>query len=797
MTERDWEQFSSIAAEALELETEQRPPFVAAACGGNVELRARIDRLLSKAAGGSAFLEHSLNPATYPRAPGERIGNYVLDAHLGTGGMGEVWSARRADGQFDQQVAVKLLAAFRNSPWHEKRFRQERQILAALDHPNIARLFDGGVTPDGSPYLAMELVHGERSDTYCASLAVHARLLLFEKVAAAVQYAHRNLVVHRDIKPHNILVNKQGEPKLLDFGIAQSLGLLDSSATHTGLHAFTPDYASPEQIEGKPTGTATDIYSLGVLLFEWLTGRKPYMLTGKPLSEVVAAVCKQGVPPANTDNVELDAILAKATRIDPTERYSTAADFAADIRRYLDGRPVAARPATRWYRLRKFAARNRMASAVTAIAAVLLLAASVAVLLQWREAQRQRLEAEHRFNSLRKLARSLMFDLHDEIERLDGSTKARRMIVSEALAYMDPLAQSASGDPSLQAELIAGYTRMGKVELSQMGLSLGDAKRARVDYDKAVALAERAIQESPEHRPVLEATAAAYKERGGMRVELQDYRGAAADFDRSIAINRKLGATGPLRAVLNAKGQALIDVAPDQAVPVYQELIAQYTRDHAADPKAPRPRFGIVTMEMNLGSAYRQLERNQEAEQCFRKSVAVGEKLIADFPGEPRYPKNLRLSYAYLAQMLTSAGRTEEAVPLMQRNLELVMAHDKDTGNKTYLASIGLAYADLGNLELKRKKIAEARAAYRQSITKFREAVAAMPDVPLYRSRLAMALHLMASTYTKGDCAACPYCLEGAQSAKQVPSQDGLSGPEKLALAELPQQASFCLSRCR
>jgi len=799
VTQHTWEKFCSIAVEALGVEAVDRSRFVASACGDDLELRSRVELLLLKANGASGFLEGGLNfgLSLRPRAAGDVVGNYVLDELIGKGGMGEVWSAHRTDGQFEQRVAVKLLSAGFPDAWRAKRFREERQILAGFEHPNIARLLDGGLASDGSPFLAMELVEGERSDTAIERLPVVRRLELFEKICHAVQYAHQRLIVHRDIKPSNILIAQNGEPKLLDFGIARSLDPLDMSATQTGLGAFTPNYASPEQIQGQPMGTSTDVYSLGVVLFEWVAGRKSYELAGKSLAEIVDIVCHHGVPPADSGTPELDAVIRKAVRIDPAERYQSAAELASDIRLYLEGRPVSARPSTSYYRFRKFVTRNRAACAVAAAAAVALSVSGAMVVIQWREAQRQRIEAQERFNGLRKLAKSVMFDLHDAVAPLEGSTKAREMIVREALGYMDPLADRAANDPSLAAELISGYTRMGRVEMSQMGAALGDAIRARVSYDKAVALAERSLTASPSDKSLLEAAAFALKERGGLRVDLQNYSAALTDFDRAIEINHKLGAAIALRAVLNAKAQALTDIDPERALPIYQELLGHYESDHRADPRAARPRFGMTTMEMNLGSVYRSLGKTSEAENRYRRAIDVGDKLCADYPNETRFRGNLRLSYAYLAQMLTSGGRPEEAVPFMTRNLELLRQLDKDAGDKTFLTSVGLAYADLGNLEIKRGRISEGRAAYETAIAKYREAVAAMPAIPQYRARLAMALHLLGATFREGDCRRCAAFREGAAAASSVPSREGLSGSEKSALSELPRKAAACATRCR
>lgn len=799
MTELDWDRFSAVAAAALEMEPEQRSRYVEAACGSDGALRERVERFLRKSIEAEGFLEPPAGLAAVLRAKGDRAGPYELDEQIGAGGMGEVWSAHRVDGQFEQTVAIKLLAGGRFSPWHEKRFREERQILAMLDHPNIARLFDGGLAADGSPYLAMEHVRGEGFDSFCARLPRDARLAIFERVASAADYAHRQLVVHRDIKPSNILVTGGGEPKLLDFGIARPLSALDARATRTGLLAFTPDYASPEQIEGKPAGIAGDIYSLGIVLFECLTGRKPYALSGKMLAEVFETVCRRGIPDPETGSPELDAIIGKATRIDPAERYATAAELAADLRRIREKRPVLARPSSGWYLFRKFVARNRLACGVAAVALGLVLAAGTIAQLQWREAVRQRSEADLRFNSLRKLARSLMFDLHDAIEPLQGATQARQMLVKEALAYLDPLSKDPAAEPMLQADLIEGFARMGKLEGSIMGPSSGDTKSAMLHYNRAIELAERAALGQPSDS-VLAAAVTAFQERGGLRVDRHDFAGGIADLDRAIELARRGGVKrrAQLRTALFTKAFALLDIAPGEALPVYDELIADFTRSIAADPAARSPRYSLMTIEMNAGLAHLELEHPAEAEAHLRKALALGESLRREFPNDRKIRTNFRLVFVYLGQLFTGAGRLEEAAAVTARNFELLQEVVKDAGNTSTAGSIGLAHFDLGNLERKRGRTAAAKAAYRRAINAYREAMTAMPDLPSHRAKLILTqVQLGLLERAEGRCGGCAGFRNAAALATGIQSVEGLARQEREAIARLPREIARCETACK
>ncbi|MEK7832066.1 MAG: serine/threonine-protein kinase, partial [Acidobacteriota bacterium] len=320
--------------------------------------------------------------------------------------MATVYLAERIDGEFRQQVALKIVWPGANDEEITRRFKQERQILASLDHPNIARLLDGGTTEKGWPYLVMEYIAGQPITRYCRDrkLPLAERLRLFQSVCAAVAYAHRNLVIHRDIKPSNILVTEDGTvklPKLLDFGIAKLLAPESSEQqTITGLRPMTPEYASPEQLREETITTATDVYSLGVLLYELLAGAHPFDLKNLPLHELIRIVCEEDPPPPSTRapqlRGDLDNVVLKALNKEPRQRYQTVEQFSDDISRYLDGKTVIARPATLFYRTGKFARRNKTAVAVTATVILLLLVALFITLRQNRQQRYQLYAADMR-----------------------------------------------------------------------------------------------------------------------------------------------------------------------------------------------------------------------------------------------------------------------------------------------------------------------------------------------------------------------------------------------------------------
>lgn len=532
MKPEEWRDIKDKLETAFESYVDGHPAALEELVAAHPRLRGDIEELLASHlrmnTGFLSVAEACEEPEGYggDAMLGRHLGPYQVIEQIGKGGMGEVYRAVRVDDQYRKQVAIKLVRAGHDSPFVVARFRNERQILASLEHPNIARLLDGGATPEGIPFLVMELVEGDTINRYCDTHHLHTteRLRLFLQVCSAVEYAHQRLIVHRDIKPSNILVNSEGVPKLLDFGIAkilnpEAVGPVESTVTLFRL--FTPGYASPEQIRGEAITTASDVYSLGVILYELLTGHSPHGTRGRNADEIERAVCESdpdrpstvitrptrgddALTPAVSGSLrdgsvqklrkrlrgDLDNIVLMALRKEPQRRYSSVEVFAGDIRRHLDNLPVIARGDSRRYRARKFIARNRPAVLAASIVFLTLITGLAVTLREWRIAKAERARAEQRFRDVREIANSDLFELHDAIQKLPGSGSVRNLVIQRALKYLEKLSRDSSGDRDVMHELAAGYERIGSLQGNFSGPGIGDTSASLASYQRAVALRE-------------------------------------------------------------------------------------------------------------------------------------------------------------------------------------------------------------------------------------------------------------------------------------------------------------------
>jgi len=624
--DEDFAVMEQLFDQALAMPLAQRDPFLREQCGINTILLLRLQALLaaheSEQEASAERQQAADQNAVLPR---RRLGPYEVESLLGRGGMGAVYLAYRADGHYEKKVAIKIVDLPLATEAFFDRFRQERQILAGLDHPNIARLLDGGVSDDGILFLVMDYIEGTPIDEYCRTqkLDLQAKLRLFLSVCGAVQYAHQNMVVHRDLKPDNVLVSKDGISHLLDFGTAKLISR-DNSAearglTRDGLLSFTPEYASPEQVLGRPVATTSDTYSLGVLLYKVLTGRLPYQLNESSTEEMIRIICERPVDsPTSADgtfpNADLEAIVGKALRKETDQRYQTAEQLAADIQAYLENKPVLARKGNLQYRTMKFVRRNRLAISFATVLFATAIAGAAGVMWQARAARLAERSAEASANDLSSLSETLLSELDDAIKQLPGSTGVQQMLVARVLEHLDRISQNHRNNPVTQISLVNAFVRLANLEANPYEQNLGNTAEALKSLNKAMAIAEPLARDRPRDPAALLALARAQDARGEILSFADDSAGAAQSLEASSRTYDQLLATPAVSPALFFEAGSVIDTLGDvmgqdtgfgdaeAALRDYQRAIDFDRRALAMDPNFMGSRRGMVTMQMKIGN---------------------------------------------------------------------------------------------------------------------------------------------------------------------------------------------------
>lgn len=629
-TEPSPERIPELFHRALDLPPDARAAFLDDACAGDPALRDELAELLRSTAEAEADPRWALS-AAYLEAtasatdPAPSLDRYRLGARLGAGGMGVVYRAQRSDGAFEKEVAIKMVPWAAGDEKLIERFEEERAILARLEHPNIARLLDGGVTSEGLPYLVMELADGVPIDEYVRvnKPSLREMVELFRRICDAVSYAHRNLIVHRDLKPSNILVAPNGEPKLLDFGVAK---LLDKAEAVTRTRALTPEYASPEQLTGAPVSTASDVYSLGVVFYELIAGRAPYRATTSVM-DLASVICNEPpLAPGPEFADDLANIVLMALRKEPERRYASAAELSEDLRRWLEGYPVSARPDTRGYRLRKFLGRNKLAVASAALL-LLTIAGGVAATL------RQAAIANRRFNDVRKLANSYLLEFHDAIQYLPGSIAARQLVVKRGLEYLDSMARERGGDRALTSELAAGYTKIGNVQGAVDASNLGDFKGALGSYRRASMLYEEAL---------------AGRKDADLAIRLSD------TWARASRVLQRKGEV-PGAEALELKAVALVEAYAPVSTAAREVLTAHY---------------GILA-EIEGNPNFPNLGHTEKALELYKKSFEGTEARLRARPEDHDLQMRVSTTYNQLAQMQQALDHGREAIDAYKHGLEM------------------------------------------------------------------------------------------------------------------------------
>ncbi|MBL8185804.1 MAG: serine/threonine protein kinase [Blastocatellia bacterium] len=848
MNTDNWPRVKEVLHEALEIEPADRPRFLNE-LGLSPEIRSEVESLLSMEHGAAAMMDGSAVEFSKDFIDGadggmvgKRIGAYRINGELGHGGMGAVYLAERADGKFEQKVALKLLRREMNTGALRRHFEQEREILASLDHPNIARLLNAGTTDEGIPFIAMEFVDGLPIDEYSNvnEIGLKARLELFRVVCSAVEFAHRNLVVHRDLKPSNILVTNDGIPKLLDFGISKILSKeFDSadSATITRMGVMTPSYASPEQLKRSSVTTLSDVYSLGVILYELLSGNRPFGSSESDIREIYNAVLENDpVPPSdmlamktrqfgmlasaptvvrpddaglvdqartnpglgrhtgpgrfvlssNTIRGDLDNIVLKALRKEPERRYGSVASFSEDIERYLKGLPVNARPNTLSYRATKFVARNRLRVGGAAILTTAMAGGVAATVWQGRIATAEKAKAERRFNDVRSLANSFLFEFGPMIENIPGTTAAQELLVKRALEYLDRLASESENDPGLQRELASAYEKVGDVQGNPYSPNIGDVKGALLSYEKSRSIRASMFERTPEDLQLAGELATIHKLIADVDSHGGDYDKAVGNYDKALEIREMIVARSPQDFAARAK---LAEVLRSRGlIPFFEgdnkKAIEYYSRArdilevlHREDPAnlAIEHEFAFIFvsigeaqgwdgelklagenlqkgLDMLLSVAGRapddrkvnrslMLAYNKRAEnhvdveefrkgvELYSKGVEIAERLYRADQKSFQAKRDVAMGYKKLAQALDSAGESKRSLEMLTRSMntfnELSSA---DTNNAEALYDVANTRFSVGETYLSLKDFDSALEAFRTANDEFGKVLSINPE---------------------------------------------------------------------
>jgi tetratricopeptide (TPR) repeat protein len=718
-----WHRIKEVFGAALEKPAEARDAFLRGTCGADEELRREVVSLIASQESAGVFLS---GPALAPTPAPEmsqgvrRIGPYRVLGEAGHGGMGSVYRAIRDDDVFSKVVAVKLVGTGA-SPEYLRRLAREREILARLQHPGIAMILDGGTSSEGWPYFVMEYVDGEPIDAYCDRLRLGARerLSLFRAICDAVHYAHQNLVVHRDLKPHNILVSGDCRPKLLDFGIAKLLpGGADPvrAPTATLMPVMTPAYASPEQVSGQAVTTASDVYSLGVLLYELLAGRRPYEVSPDSMAQVIEVVCKVEPPPPSAVLArpaagqprwpvsrsqlegDLDTIVLKALRKEPERRYLSALSLSEDIRRHIEGQPVLARGDTLAYRASKFVGRHRVAMAVAFLLVASLSGGLVTTAWQWRRAEANRVRAERRFADVRALSSSFLFDVHDAIADLPGSTAARQLVVDRSTLYLDSLAREARHDVGLQRELAAAYQRLGDAQGGAGAGNLGNTRAALASYDKAFTIRQALLRSPGEPDDVQSMAFLAMKQSRVLSV-IGDWRRAeetarsAADAMEALAVATGADLRGRIGALYHQIGYIRARRGDRSgAVSALRKGLAASRAWSDAYPDDRDARANVARVETELAEQLGYGGEVRAAAELGRSAARILEELAALEPDNARYRRDLIFTLNVGTRAREATGDVAAANRDRRRAVALsealVAAEPANQGDR-----IGLTYA--------------------------------------------------------------------------------------------------------
>ena len=820
----------TLLADALEQAPHAREAHLQRVCAGDEELLGRVREMLHLSAQERSVLDASLEEVvqgTFGDAVlkdvgiGRVVGNYRLTELIGSGGMGRVYAAERIDGQYEQRVAVKFMRDGIDEPELVERFKAERQIVASLDHPNLAKVLDGGITEDGIPYFVMELVDGQPLDRHCLerALSVPERLRLFRTVCQVVHYAHQKGVVHRDLKPSNILVTQDGRVKLVDFGVAKLAAAADARTTRhedrpTGSkhRAMTLDYASPEQVKGERITAASDVFSLGVVLYRLLTDESPYRdESTRSDYELTIAICdtlplppsrrhRHGVAAARGLRGDLDAVTMMALRKEPPLRYASAEALGDDIFRHLEGLPVSARRGAFGYRAGRIVLRHRAAIGIT----MLVLVAGMGISsYEAYQAHLQRQRAERHFADVRKLANVMIFDVNRAIERLPGATPSRHLIVRNALTYLQRLRDEAGDDVDLQLELAGAYANVGDIQGAATVPSLGDSPGALASYAQSMRLLQGPLSVEqaggPKYRTAQRLFGSLATRAGGLLVSLGSAKAGETVEAAGVVVALDLVSSDPsnkkYREILANLYVHLAQLyGAMQNRPAFletSELAAQHLNE--AHRRTPQD----MDLVANLGAAYgykaiyllqdrsgSSQENAALALDALSKALSVLDSAARDHPLNVLLAVNGAIAQGLSGDALLRLDRTAEAVDRHRKSVDVLRRlADQDAADAPTRANLGEAEAKLSDSLLAAGDIEGSRRAGAAAVDLYRGLPAGMQGSQEIRSgyatafyRLGRALQARAAGLGRGDLAdrraACQAFRDGLQRSPATAGGD-------------------------
>ncbi len=793
MTPERWQQVKFLLAQAMEAPLADRRRFLNDRCGGDSELLLEVESLLEHASGEVQVQEKTVRMALdetrdvpvesvmhlgFGIRPGQTVGPYRIQKLLGEGGMGSVHLAVREVDGYQMRVALKIMRVAALNDYSMRRFRMERQILARLSHPNITRLLDGGVTAEGLPYLVTEYVEGVPLDQFCTQKRppLEARLRVFLDVLNALSFAHRNLIVHGDIKPANILVTSEGTAKLVDFGIAR---LVDpdsnSSNGSTTTFALTPGWASPEQLRGDPPSVLADLYSLGRVFYDLIAGQNSHSLSGIPPQRYLEILSNTPGLPSQVSGEkalegDLDDIALKAVEFEPQQRYQSGDQFGEDIRAYLESRPISARRATWRYRAEKFTRRHRRAVILGGLVTAALISLIAATLIQARAAREQYAAAARQALAVRKLANTFVFDLDDAVAEMPGATQIRARIMQSAVEYLDRLAKESAGNAELQYELGLAYTKVGDVLGLPGGSNLGKTVAALENYRKAEFILEplargpQATQDQKFHLAALYTKiSAVLKVVGDSRVALEydlksfgirqallQVNPADQELKRALVQSlTSLGGTysqlGEWPKVLESRQRALhiaeeLVAANKKSVGDRRSLVLARTRlasilskekHHAAaleqlriavsEQKALRDENPInpqisLAYASTLSALARGLDESGDINGALRQhetAEKIYEAEVSTDPVDVRARSLLGTARVSIGRLLTRSGRASAALPYLERSLQTrLYLSERDPANAGALGEVADSHAAMGEAYVTLQRPELARQSY-------------------------------------------------------------------------------------